>query len=193
MAASKIPPNTRARLRLGEDPYAFVEFEEEYLAESSPRRQPLAGADLKASRHQDRQHDLFAAPTPPLAYNPLAVPSGNPYARIAQSCEDDENAGQTQADAKSRSLSKLEFRRRCASLFRQYIPDLEGGSLRRYMRDFIARNEPRSARIRYRLVQGLSKFDLSDLTSATPLFNREDESLSEQKLRDIERRALEDE
>lgn len=193
MAAGDIPPNARARLRLGENPYAFVEFEDEVLAEASPRRQRRAGPDRNASRLQDRQHDLFAPPSPPPSRNPVLVPSGNPYARIAQSHEDDEEAGQAQADAKSQSLSKLEFRRRCTEILRQYIPDFEGGGLRRYMRDFIARNEPQSSRIRYLLFRGLAKFDLSDLSAATPLFNREDESLSEQKLRDIERSVVEDE
>jgi hypothetical protein len=191
MAAGDIPPNARARLRLGENPYAFVEFEGEDLAKTSPRRQAPASLDLKASRHPDRQHDLFAPLSSPPSH--VSVPSGNPYARVAQSHEDYDEAGQAQADAKSQSLSKLEFRRRCTEIFRQYIPGLEGGSIRSYMRDFIARNEPRSSRIRYLLFRGLAKFDLSDLSAATPLFNREDESLSEQKLRDIERSVGEDE
>jgi hypothetical protein len=192
MAAGDIPAKARVRLRLGENPYGFIEFEDADLAEAPPRRQLRASPDLKASSHQDLQHDLFA-PRPPPSYKPDSVPSGNPYARIADGHQDDERGGQAQVDAKSKSLSKLEFRRRCTEIFRQYIPDLEGGSLRGYMRDFIARNESRSSRIRYLVLRGLAKFDLSDLSAATPLFNREDERLSEQKLRDIERSVGEDE
>jgi hypothetical protein len=94
------------------------------------------------------------------------VPSGNPYARIAERPEEDGRSGQAQTDAKSQSLSKLEFRRCCTEIFRQYIPELEGGSLRSYMREFIIRNESRSSHIRYLVLRGLAKFDLSDLSAA---------------------------
>jgi hypothetical protein len=193
MAAGDIPPKARARLRLAENPYAFVDFEGGQSAEAPRRRPTRASPDLKVSRHQERQHDLFAPGPAPVHQSSSVVPSGNPYARVAESHEDDDRAGEAQADAKSQSLSKLEFRRRCTEIFRQYIPDLEGGGLRSYMRDFIARNESQSSRIRYLVLRGLAKFDLSDLSAATPLFNREDESLSEQKLRDIERPVGEDE
>jgi len=192
MATGDIPPKTRARLRLGENPYAFAEFEDDGLAEAPSRGQVRGNSDPKPSRDHGRQPDLFAQPLP-ANYERVSGRSGNPYARIGQSYQDDAQAEQPEVDAKSQSLSKLEFRRRCTEIFRAYIPDLEGGSLRRYMGDFITRNEGRSSRIRYLLVKALSKFDLSDLSATTPLFNREDETLSEQKLRDIERSVGEDE
>lgn len=123
----------------------------------------------------------------------FAARSGNPYARIALSHEDEAQGEQSPVHPKPQSLSKLDFRRRCTEIFGQYIPDLEGGGLRTYMRDFITRNEGRPSQFRYLLVKALSKFDLSDLSATTLLFNREDEALSEQKLRDIERSVSEDE
>lgn len=193
MGASKIPPKTRARLRLGEDPYAFIEYEEEAPVEASTRRQSSASADFRGNENKNRQHDLFAPRPSQTAYRLPAVPSGNPYARIAQTQEDDESEDLAHVHTRPKSASKLDFRRQCTKIFRQYIPELEGGSLRSYMRDFIARNESRPGHIRYRLIQLLSRYDLSNLSAATPLFNREDENLAEQKLRDIESGVGEDE
>lgn len=191
MASGDIPPKTRARLRLGENPYAFIEYEDDRLAQA-PTRGRRVSLDPMPSQHRDRQHDLFAQP-PPANHSPFSGRSGNPYARIAQGHEEDAQGERPEVDTKLQSLSKLEFRRRCTAVFRQYIPDLEGGSLRTYMREFITRNEGRSSNVRYLLVKALSKFDLSDLSATTPLFNREDEALSEQKLRGIERSVSEDE
>lgn len=194
MASGSIPPKVRARLRLGENPYAFIEYQDGGLTEAPNRGRRGVGLDPKPNRHHDGQRDLFAQPPPaPANHNPFSGRSGNPYARIAQSHEDEARGERPPVNAKLQPLSKLDFRRRCTEIFRQYIPDLEGGGLRTYMRDFITRNEGRPSHVRSLLIKALSKFDLSDLSATTPLFNREDEVLSEEKLRAIERSVSEDE
>jgi hypothetical protein len=186
MGAEYISPKARAQLGLLENPYAFIDFEDHKLEEA-----PLRGRKgAQVGQVQIRQADLFSSPPmqPSHSYGPLSAPRGNPYARIAQGEADDANEESPQVDdSKIQSLSKAEFRKRCTEIFRQYIPELDGKGLRGYMRDFIIRNESRMPRVRFLLVKSLGKFDLSDLLGATPLFNREDESLSEQKLRDVER------
>ena len=90
------------------------------------------------------------------------------------------------------TVSKTEFRKLASRIFRQYVPELERGCLRVYMVDFIQRNERQPARIRCLLLKALERFDLSDLSGAIPYFNREDQSLSDEKLREIERSVSED-
>lgn len=85
------------------------------------------------------------------------------------------------------TLSKAEFRARCRRIFEQYIPPPEKGRLRAYYRDFILRNESRSPKARYLLVHQLQKYDLSNIQGLKCYFNRERESLTEEKLKQIER------
>ncbi len=84
-------------------------------------------------------------------------------------------------------LTKAEFRARCRRIFEQYIPAIEKGRLRRYHRDFITRNESRTPTTRYLLVSELQKYDLSTIPGLKAHFNRETESLTEAKLKQIER------
>jgi len=188
MSADDLPPKVRARLQLGQNPYAFIEFEEGGSTSAPARASPTS---KRAAEARDRQQDLFAAPRP--IEHPASSCSGNPYARIDQGEGDHPVEHPPPHVASTQGASKSEFRKRCTGIFQQYIPDLEGGRLRTYMRDFIDRNESKPARVRFMLLQALARFDLSDLAGATPLFNREDNSLSEKKLRDIEQSAGEKE
>jgi hypothetical protein len=84
-------------------------------------------------------------------------------------------------------LTKSAFQTQVRGLFRPYIPAAEHGKLRDHHREFIARNESRSPQVRYRLVAQLRKYDISNLSGLTPLFNREEDLFTKKKLVEIER------
>jgi len=86
-------------------------------------------------------------------------------------------------------LSEKHFEEQARAIFRLYSPAEERGRLTSYQRNFITRNRRRSGRERYRLVEGLRKYDLSDLPRFAPQFNRED-PFSEAKLKAIEDEVL---
>jgi hypothetical protein len=174
----------RALMRPGGNPYAFVRDDEGEVSSKQKSR-----AILRTSSRRDlfaQQEDLFRPS--PVGRDMAKQPSGNPYASLANLKDESmpavANAGEPPAPVLG--ATKVAFRSECTRIFRQYIPAPEGRRLREYMRDFIRRNESRSATVRALLLRTLMKFDLSNL-GAVPQFNREDESLSEQKLREIER------
>lgn len=121
----------------------------------------------------------------------------NPYANLA-TMEDlsasDTDMAAPKSMTKSATVSKAAFREGCRSIFLQYIPALERGGrvLRRYHQDFILRNESRSPAVRYRLLSELQKYNLSDLQGLSTQFNREKETLTEEKLKLIERVAIDE-
>ena len=84
-------------------------------------------------------------------------------------------------------LSKKDFRSQCRRIFSQYIPDDEGNTLRSHHRDFIIRNESKSADVRFQLAAQLGKYDLSSMQHIRPRFNRERDTLTIDKLLKIER------
>jgi hypothetical protein len=90
-----------------------------------------------------------------------------------------------------RGCSKAEFRARCRTIFGGYMPALEKGRLREHHRDFIVRNESRDPQVRSRLLSLLARYDLSTHPGLTGQFNRERDVFTEQKLRSIERDAVE--
>jgi len=170
-------------MRPGGNPYAFVQDEQD----EAPSRPKNRATDRTSSQRDlsAQQGDLFRSAT--ARQDIGAHPSGNPYASLSN-LEDEKLPDVANTGEPSTSVltaTKAAFRSECTRIFRQYIPAPERGRLRQYMRDFISRNESRSARVRSSLLQALAKFDLSDLC-AVPQFNREDRSLSEQKLRGIE-------
>lgn len=86
----------------------------------------------------------------------------------------------------SGTLSKAEFRHRCRRIFEQYIPAMEESRLRKHHQDFIARNESASPAARHLLFSELQKYDLSNEPGLRARFNRERDSLTEEKLKQIE-------
>lgn len=86
-------------------------------------------------------------------------------------------------------LTKTEFRARCRRIFIPYIPALEKGKLRKHHRDFIARNESRSASVRHRLVVLLERYDILQVPGINAQFNREREVFTDEKLKQLERMA----
>lgn len=87
-------------------------------------------------------------------------------------------------------LSKKDFHSACRRIFLQYTPQAEGQVLRPQYRDFIVRNEQRSPVERAGLVAELSRYDFHSSGNFKPHFNREQELLTQAKLREIEKTVL---
>ena len=119
---------------------------------------------------------------------------GNPYASLA-ALDDEDELGRRLARPPdlAKTSSKADFIAGCRRIFSQYIPQLEKGHLRDEHRDFITRNASRSPTLRFKLLQALRRYDLSDLPGAQPQFNREDDRLTAKKLIDIEQAVATDE
>lgn len=184
MAEDRTTVLLRALMRPGGNPYAYVSNEAGEVLTKAKNR----AAERGCSQHDlaAQQGDLFesSSASPDMAKHP----SGNPYASLAN-LQDEElpaSANVESSPEPALAVTKAVFRGECTRVFRLYIPAAERGRLREYMRAFINRNESRSAKARALLLRELARFDFSDL-GAIPQFNREDESLSEQKLREVER------
>lgn len=200
MATDDIPPKVRAHLRLGENPYALVDFQDDESTVGATNSSQVPGVVSKRKGHRrsavadENQGDLFRAVSQ--IDHSAEEGSGNPYASLAALPDEGEEiqSGPLKVDPADSldTVSKAEFRRLATRIFRQYIPALVRGRLRTYMIDFIERNETKPPRIRYLLLKAFERFDLSDLSGAIPYFNREEQSLSEEKLREIERSVSED-
>jgi hypothetical protein len=89
--------------------------------------------------------------------------------------------------AYSGTLSKKDFHSQCRRVFSQYVPTEEGNTLRAHHRDFITRNESKSAEVRFLLAAQLKKYDISAARNIRPRFNRERDALTIEKLQKIER------
>ena len=86
-------------------------------------------------------------------------------------------------------ISKADFRAAAQRIFRCYIPATEKGVLRQHYKDFISRNEVRSAEQRAAILNGLRNYDISEL-GMSGQFNRERDDLTVAKLVRIEELAL---
>jgi hypothetical protein len=196
------PQNVRAYLKRLGNPYASTQidgFQDElaYEVVDSPRavrRTPKSFS--AASERTAEQRDLFAQALEPVDETQR---SGNPYASLAHT-EDKEqdncavsNGATVLPDFHKAAASKSEFESGSRRIFAQYIPALERGRLRPEHRDFIIRNKSRPAGVRFRLLQALRKYDLTQVSGIQPQFNRESEPLTIQKLREIESTVGEDE
>jgi hypothetical protein len=119
---------------------------------------------------------------------------GNPYASLAALDDADEPGRElARPPGLAKTSSKADFIAGCRRIFSQYIPQLEKGLLRDEHRDFITRNASRSPTIRFKLLEALRRYDLSDLPGAQPQFNREDDRLTAKKLIEIEQAVATDE
>jgi hypothetical protein len=195
MSTTKLPPDIRAALKRLGNPYAltqvdgFVDEPPAQLAQVSS--EPLAKPPSdrrKSARLASNQQDLFAQPSPPND----GTPSGNPYASLANIVDEPISTAARSTPERADSMSQADFDSGCRRIFSQYIPALERGRLRPEHRDFIDRNKTRAGGIRAKLLKALQKYDLSHLT-LQPQFNRESESVTAQKLKEIEQSVGEDE
>lgn len=153
------------------NPYAFIEYEEDLRIEEQASPAPDAVASMPLRHLQNPYATLY--------YKPPSSTDDAPPAEVAMRLE-----------ANVSDISRTEFRRRCASIFRRYVPKLEGRNLREHYKEFILRNEGRPGRLRSLLVAALEKYDLSTTPGIAPQFNREGGGFSEEKLRKIEERVL---
>jgi hypothetical protein len=192
MASDTDAAKVREYVRLLENPYASLQVRG---VEDEDPATAKTGESLDAVSAQvatPTQVDLF--PAPPRHSALTDVPSGNPYASLANIDDEEQSVAKAHnAAADPPELSKASFEGGCRRIFSQYIPRLERGRLRPEHRDFITRNRSRSARIRFRLLEELSRYDLSDLPGMQPQFNREDDRLTAKKLTEIEQAVDKDE
>lgn len=131
-------------------------------------------------------------------------PSGNPYAHAqeAEEVADQRPAAShnerrpLQSEAKVSSIrptSKQDFRAGCRRIFTGYMPNHLRHRLRKEHRDFITRNESRPPLERTQILGALQRYDLGTTPGIRAQFNREDTLSLEEKLRRIEKDALENE
>ena len=142
--------------------------------------------------------EYLEAPEEPAPARSTLHLSENPYATLAQWDGNDapsaELAGETVPtpvvalqQTFREFLSKADFRSECIRIFMPYVPPYQAQRIPQHQKDFIARNERRSGKARYRLVEAIRRYDLSTTPGIRPQFNREHpEDLSERKLRQIE-------
>jgi hypothetical protein len=192
MAGSSEKPRTvRSALAILENPYVFVDECDEVYEREVARG---ASRDAESTSVPHSSSDVTSRST--------LADLQNPYAFAQESDEAHERheglAEQQPVIAPSASissptsalrgrLSKTEFGSRCRAIFGPYSPALNRGRLRSHHRDFITRNQARSAEERYQIWLHLKKYDLSDLPGLSTQFNREDDLVTEEKLREIER------
>jgi len=163
-----------ASRRLLENPYAHVEYLEE-AQDTLPR---WAAADsrklIHPYAHPSLVEDLMEAEVGLASSNPpaLTVVASNEAASKKKSARN--------------TATKKQFRSESVRIFRQYIPPLESGKLRDHHKAFIARNESKSDRTRFELLNGLKRYDLADVAGMRSHFNREPIDLTEEKLRGLE-------
>lgn len=181
----------RARLYLRKlgNPYAADQIEG--LPES-PATTQAVGESAQSRAVAPQQVELFGKTSATSV--PPAERSGNPYASLASDVAEFTDEGERVVKrCDTAATSAAEFESTCRRIFAFYIPALERGRLRAEHRDFISRNRSRSGRVRYRLLQALRRYDLSDILGIQPQFNRESDLLTLQKLKEIERSIGEDE
>jgi len=198
MARDPDDVKVREYLRLLENPYASLQVgddRDQDFATNATSSASQAGASSRESAQTPTPVELGTAPEPRHTSLP-EVPHGNPYAALANIDDQEEqllDAGAPSTGPALGEISKATFEAGCRRIFSQYIPRLERGRLRPEHRDFITRNRPRSARIRCRLLEELSRYDLSDLPGMRAQFNREDDRLTDKKLIEIEQAVDKDE
>jgi hypothetical protein len=163
---SRQSPEVQVFLRALGNPYASTQ-----MFEDDERTQPEAAHEYRLRGNPYAKltlTDTTEIPAPPPIINLPLVRSAQPA---------------------NPTLSKVEFRARAKRIFTQYIPTMERGQLRGHHRDFITRNESCSPIKRFRLIKALEKYDISALQGLIPQFNRERDTLTERKLKEVERLA----
>lgn len=161
------------------------------------RKSPEVQAYLRALGNPYASSQMFDEERPVVVARSKFYLGENPYAKLVLG-ENDHTSNDLvptrlpslePAQPKNWTLSKTEFRARAKCIFEQYIPALEKGKLRIHHRDFITRNETCSPHKRFRLIKALQKYDISAMQGVIPQFNRERDSLTESKLKEVERLA----
>jgi hypothetical protein len=128
--------------------------------------------------------------TPTAEQNKYHVGLQDPYAKLSTLLPDKKLRVTSSAptrDARIRATaSQKEFDSECRRIFGQYSPIGET-QLKSHYRSFINRNLSRAPEIRFALLAHLRKYDLSGTPGLKSMFNREQNQLTEIKLRAIEK------
>lgn len=162
----------KAVLRRRGNPYAFLEAFDEHEQEMLATEQ--------SSRSAQRAY-LRALQNPYATISDAAVAEQSGKTKTARGA-----THSSRPQVVRRSLSKVDFGKGCKRIFQQYIPAEDKQKLRVHHIDFISKNALRSPEIRYMMLQELQKYDLS-ASGITPLFNRERDTFTQEKLSKIER------
>lgn len=166
MQKKRSPELSAALRRLG-NPYAAIQFEEEY-----------AELELRPLNAHERSYVRRL---------------GNQYAPLSIGIVSDKSTEAVGRRSAARNgVSASAFAAECRRIFKQYIPLLENGRLRQHYKEFIERNQKRSALARQYLVNELQRYDLARIGDVRGHFNREDHDLTSDKLRQIESKVIGD-
>jgi hypothetical protein len=132
--------------------------------------------------------DELVPPTPEQAE--YLRKQGHPYAKLSVTLPENAAASQLteQVPAAKITTSMEEFETESRRILMLYVPAIES-NLRPHHRAFIARNRVRSPSARYRVLSQLRKYDLSNVSGIEARFNREDDDVTEGKLKEIEKAA----
>jgi hypothetical protein len=172
--SKRLSPAARAYLRKLRNPYAAEQLEdgkERLQTAEAPTPEPRVSTPSQAEKEKS---DLWLSQDPYASLwdeSPTA-PSRQPKAIAKPTC------------------SKAAFRAGCRQIFRPYTPAPERAVLRDEHNAFIERNEDRSSETRWLLLQELKRFDLSNVRGINPQLNREKDAITEEKLKNIERKVL---
>ena len=115
---------------------------------------------------------------------------GHPYAKLSVTLPEKAAGSHLtgQIAATKTAASMEEFDTESRRILMIYVPALES-NLRPHHRAFIARNRVKSPSARYRVLSQLRKYDLSNVSGIEARFNREDDEMTEAKLKEIEKAA----
>lgn len=118
----------------------------------------------------------------------------DPYASLSTGLPEHRTSGAATATLEEPGLkataTKEFFEAEARRILGLYIPGTErGGQLRPHHRAFITRNLVRSSAERFRVLRELRKYDLSSMPGFEARFNREEDDLTEAKLKELEKAA----
>jgi hypothetical protein len=124
--------------------------------------------------------------------------SQDPYAKLSVTLKEPAPVGAVAVQGPPKSQRKgvatqKEFETTFRRIIGFYVPESERSRLPAAYRDFLERNKVRSATTRFKLMERLRQYDLSDVGVET-YFNREErEILTEARLREIEQSVSDEE
>lgn len=181
----------RAALRILGNQYAFIDADEddsERLRADTGKLSPIASTPVQIEMMLPQPNEV---PIPPHVRHPYARIGDEPELEFWKAAPSTRTT-RPSVRAKARVTSKLDFERESRRIFGGYMPQLEKGGLRPEYRAFISRNAGRPGTERFRLLDGLRKYDLGGL-GLQSMFNRERMALTEEKLLKLEMSLRKDE
>jgi hypothetical protein len=116
----------------------------------------------------------------------------NQYAKLSVALRDDRQtklASPIQQPQIKMTATKEHFEAESRRILGLYVPQVERGRLPQHYRDFITRNAARSGIARYKVLERLRSYDISDIRGLDARFNREKETITEAKLKEVEQAA----